>query len=640
MQQSGDDKNILTGSSASAAGAGIDPDLEHLRSYAEIRLALGDLFRTVRQALVTLDRQEADRQFGELMSKLAEDRFTLAVLGQFKRGKSSLMNAIIGREILPTGVLPLTSVITILRFGPKERLIIQKENGLYPAEFPVAELAAYVTEKGNPGNRKGIKAAYLELPVPFLRYGMEFVDTPGVGSSILANTETTYRFLPECDAALFVSSVDTPMTSEELRFLEEIKEHISRIFFVINKTDLVTDEERHEVEQYVAAAAGTGPDTGTAKVFSVSARLALEAKASGRPDLYERSGLKALEDSLASFLTKEKSGTFLSAIAQKGLRMLDQEIGRDILSTAYLQARTSAIAAEKVKAMPGDPREAASAIAKARARLDAFCQAITHHDRAEGIAGSLLEPLSSGEGEAAISAIDLTRARTVRPAAAIDLQAGLQTRGCPVCEHIAGQAFDFFAHWQYQLTVNERAREEFAAGLGFCPLHTWQLLAISSPQGASIGYAQLAKEAGRRLKATPFSPASGSVIRPWIHNAGNCPACRFLRREEENYTARLIASLDDEAGKSRYLRSEGACLYHLSRLLDATASAGTGDLLLQHARERFEQDAEDMRTYALKSDALRRALQNENEKDAYRRTVIRIVGGRSVCMPWAQDAEI
>ena len=93
----------------------IKPDLEKLRAYTQTKLALADQLRIVREALTALGREKVEQQCGELVVKLAEDRFTLAVLGQFKRGKSSLMNAIIGRELLPTGVLPLTSAITVLK---------------------------------------------------------------------------------------------------------------------------------------------------------------------------------------------------------------------------------------------------------------------------------------------------------------------------------------------------------------------------------------------------------------------------------------------------------------------------------------------------------------------------------------------
>ena len=139
------------------AASDIEPDIEKLRAYTQIKFALADQLRIMHQGFIALGRDDAERQCSELMAKLAEDRFILAVLGQFKRGKSSLMNAIIGREILPTGVLPLTSAITVLKYGTEKRLVITHVNSPFSEEYSVSELAEFVTEKSNPNNEKKIK---------------------------------------------------------------------------------------------------------------------------------------------------------------------------------------------------------------------------------------------------------------------------------------------------------------------------------------------------------------------------------------------------------------------------------------------------------------------------------------------------
>jgi len=121
-------------------GAAQTRSAEHaLRAYlqakqelaARVRSALGLL--RVRGTKGRVDRCQ------ELLVKLAEDRFNLVVLGLFKRGKSSLMNAIIGRELLPTGLLPLTSVVTMLRFGPTERLLLTRDES-WVEEAPISRL--------------------------------------------------------------------------------------------------------------------------------------------------------------------------------------------------------------------------------------------------------------------------------------------------------------------------------------------------------------------------------------------------------------------------------------------------------------------------------------------------------------------
>lgn len=617
------------------SGIEIIPDLQNLRSYAQIKLALGELLRVTHQGFITLGRKEAENQCQELLIKLAEDRFTLAVLGQFKRGKSSLMNAIVGEELLPTGVLPLTSAITILRYGPNERLIIEKEKSSFPLELTVASLADYVTEKGNPQNQKGVKAAYLELPVPFLRYGLEFVDTPGVGSAITANTETTYNFLPACDAALFVTSVDTPITTVELEFLNTIKEYVHKIFFIVNKIDLVADEEKKEILDFVAHTIRSGTGLQIDKVFAVSCQTAIAGRKTGKSELYERSGLKTLEDALSLFLTEEKSETFLAAVAQKAERIINTEKTNGSFTEKYLQERTETILAEKVRSIHEKPHDAALVITKAGTKFSDFYRYIVTKEAktsTDFYMGTPVNPTGVQKG------VTVDTLQSKEPAKEIDLQADLQVRGCPVCEHIIDQAFDFFAHWQYQISTNEQAQASFASGIAFCPLHTWQLQSMSSPQGASIGYARLAEEVAHRLKAD--DAMKGEQVRQWIHNSTNCPICKDLHEAELQYVLQLLESLREPEGMNRYRRSNGSCLYHLSLMLDKASPEELRTFFLHHAIEKFEQDAEDMRSFALKNVALRRSLQNENEKDAYRRTIIRIVGERSVCTPWTQDGTV
>jgi len=610
-----------------AIAVAIEPDIETLRAYTQTKLEMAAQLRLVREALAALGREQGERQCGELMVKLAEDRFTLAVLGQFKRGKSSLMNAILGREILPTGVLPLTSAITVLKYGPKERLVVCREDSMFPEELPLFCLPDYVTERGNPGNGKKLKSVCLELPLPFLRRGIEFVDTPGVGSAIAANTATAYGFLPECDAVLLVTSVDTPLTSLELAFLEEIREYVDRIFFVVNKTDLVADGELAEVLGFVAGTIRTQIGRDDVKVFPVSARAGLAAKTSGDAVLYEQSGIKALEEALASFLSKEKGTAFLAAVAHKALRILDDEEAQGAFGEAALSARAKAMEARGFVTIRRDPQAAAAAATGARAKLEALHANILAGRMADSGATEVRPPLAK-ETERAVAGVEPSPTST---------PADVETRGCPVCLLIAEQASDFFAHWQYQIGAEERAQAEFAAELGFCPLHTWQLLAMSSPHGASVGFARLAEQIARRLKENTASPAVGEAVWRLVRDSRNCRVCGLLHQAEKEHLQLFASMIGDAIGRSQYRRSQGVCLRHLGMLLETASTAESRAFLLSHAAQRFEEDAEDMRSYAMKHEALRRALQNRNEEDAYLRAIIRLVGGQSVCVPWDED---
>jgi hypothetical protein len=609
----------------------LNPDMEKLRAYTKTKLMLAGQLRIVRESLEALGRKNAEQQCNELMVKLAEDRFTLAVLGQFKRGKSSLMNAIIGRELLPTGLLPLTSAITMLKYGPEDKLIINHFESPFPEELPVSSLAGFVTENGNPGNRRKVKTAIVELPVPFLRRGIEFVDTPGIGSAITANTTTTYSFLPECDAVLFVTGVDSPMTSAELEFLKEIQEYVNKIFFVVNKADLVNSNELGEILDYVAATIREQSGSGKLKIFPVSARLGLEARMSGDAVLYSQSGLKALEEALGSFLSGEKLNAFLAAVAQKALRIIENEEADGAFTEENLLQRTIKIQEEKTVKFQPDPFEVVSALNEARTKLETWYNHIVSGE----------ETIETGAEISFSTSIENRTERKIEvsqaPGEAIDIEADLQSRECPVCRHLAKYSYDFFSHWQYELGTKEQAQEEFAEEQGFCPLHTWQLLAVSSPHGASVGFARLTERVSQLLRA---EDGVKNTLHLLTEGSGECRVCRKIELAESEYVRKLAGFIIEKDGREKYIRSQGVCLKHLEKLLKAIESEHIRKMLVSHASQRFDEDAEDMRAFALKSDALRRALQNRDEKDAHVRAIARLVGSRALAVPWPKDGEI
>ncbi len=299
----------------------IPPGLFPMKEYTRSKQSIAHEVRTLSEFLKQhLGEREAEA-CRSLMAKLVEDRFTLAVVGQYKRGKSTLMNALIGRDLLPTGVLPLTSAITVLTYGPRDRLTIAKEGTPYPERVPVADLADYVTERGNPGNTRKVARAVLEVPSPFLRRGLEFVDTPGIGSNIEANTATTHAFVPQSDAVVFVTGVESPMTRPEIEFLRSVREHVRKIFFVVNKMDLVPEAERQTILRFVSETIEKGIGADQIRLFPLSSRMALDACLEGREDAPDQSGLKPFQEALCDFLVRERNNVFLISVLDKLLRL-------------------------------------------------------------------------------------------------------------------------------------------------------------------------------------------------------------------------------------------------------------------------------------------------------------------------------
>jgi hypothetical protein len=123
-----------------------------LRDYDRLKMELAGIIRSVKQLAADRKDKEKSEECRSLLVRLAEDRFNLAVVGQFSRGKTSLMNALLGMDRLPVGVLPLTSVVTTVYHGDHERVLVQCKGWSLPHEVPLGELARHVTQAGNPGN--------------------------------------------------------------------------------------------------------------------------------------------------------------------------------------------------------------------------------------------------------------------------------------------------------------------------------------------------------------------------------------------------------------------------------------------------------------------------------------------------------
>jgi len=288
-----------------------------LHDYLKQKLRITEVVQAVlhraRQAGDDLVEAECRR----LLSRLASDRFNLVVVGQFNRGKSTLMNAVLGIECLPMGVLPLTSVITSVGYGDRECVLLHRGGDQLPIEASLAQLTENVTETGNPGNRKGIAVAEVLLPVELLRLGFHFVDTPGVGSAVAENTRTTRAFLPEADAAIFVTSFDSPLDEREIDLLAEVLAHVRKVFVVINKADTILPEQKDAVISFVRSRLPERLATSQAALFPVSALQALRSRIEGDARGLDESGILELEDALVRFLRVEKSREFLRRIADR-----------------------------------------------------------------------------------------------------------------------------------------------------------------------------------------------------------------------------------------------------------------------------------------------------------------------------------
>jgi GTP-binding protein EngB required for normal cell division len=229
---------------------------------------------TLEQGLRTLASLEllpaAQRRLAEeAADKLAGLGLYVAVIGEFKRGKTTLINALLGADLLPTGVLPVTAIPALVRFGPQPRVTLRLLEGA-EVDIDIAELRGYLTEQDNPGNRKGVREAVIEYPAAVLENGLILVDTPGTGSVHLHNTQAAVDFLPRVDVALLVLSVDAPLSESEAQLLEDVSHTAARIAVCLNKVDRLTPDECREAVGFVRTQVARSTSTDVT-VFAVSA---------------------------------------------------------------------------------------------------------------------------------------------------------------------------------------------------------------------------------------------------------------------------------------------------------------------------------------------------------------------------------
>jgi hypothetical protein len=296
--------------------------MNELRTYADRRLELGDMIRAALHLARGSGDKQAENRARDLLSRLAADTFQLAVTGQFSRGKTTLMNALLGGPYLPMGALPMTSVITRVRYGSRPKAIVRRRASGLGAEVPLTQVAGYIAQASATRAEQQVVSVEVEVPAEILRLGFEFIDTPGVGSAIEINTATTRRFVPQADAVIFVTAFDSPLTQAEAGFLADAARHAGKLFLVLNKRDLVSGQDGEAVLEFVRHRLREDMSMAGPRIFTLSALQALEAVVHGDDGRLADSGLPELYADLQEFLTTGKTRLFLRNIAGHAARLV------------------------------------------------------------------------------------------------------------------------------------------------------------------------------------------------------------------------------------------------------------------------------------------------------------------------------
>ena len=264
-----------------------------------------------------LESEQVAIEANELAERLAEGRFFVACVGQFKRGKSTLIGALIGESILPTGFVPVTAVPTVIRYGSTRSARIRAADGAW-WEIALHELEEYVSEECNPENIKQIAGAEVFVPSRLLATGMCLVDTPGLGSVFSGNTATTQAFIPHIDAALVVTGSDPPLAGEELALVESVAQHVEHLIVVLNKADKASAPERAAAIAFTQRLLAKRLHRPSELIFEISATERLEKRGP------ERDWGK-LVDALQR-LVQDSGRELIQSAGERGIQRLSEEL--------------------------------------------------------------------------------------------------------------------------------------------------------------------------------------------------------------------------------------------------------------------------------------------------------------------------
>ena len=207
----------------------------------------------------------------------AQDEISVAVLGRFKAGKSSFLNHFIGRGrtcSLPVGVVPVTAVVTEIRYGAKEEARVHHRDGS-DREIPLGEIGRYISEKENPENVRQVDSITVELPELRRFRGLKFVDTPGLESALSHNTQTSLDWLPNVGLALVAVSVDPPLSRRDIDLLQSLYRYTPKVAVLLTKADLLSEQELAEVLEFVSGQLARNLP-GTPRIFPYSTKPGFE----------------------------------------------------------------------------------------------------------------------------------------------------------------------------------------------------------------------------------------------------------------------------------------------------------------------------------------------------------------------------
>lgn len=288
----------------------------------------------------------------ELEEDIDQDYYTIMVVGEFKHGKSTFVNALLGQDIMPRDVTPTTATINAVFHSETPELQILKTDGqIEKRELTVNELNQYTAAADFQVDE--VKYLKLFLNAPLLQNRVVLIDTPGVNDLNQQRSDITFQFLPRADVIIFMTSMDAAIKQTEKTFIQEflISNGLDKIIFTANFMDRIDEDELDDTIDYIERRIQNIVSGESVRLFPISAREALDGKLRGDDELTKYSGVPELETEIKSRIeggdrSREKLDRFqwrLRAIAETVKAEIATAIDVSSQSLADLEAQLEAV---------------------------------------------------------------------------------------------------------------------------------------------------------------------------------------------------------------------------------------------------------------------------------------------------------
>ncbi|MDO5346129.1 MAG: dynamin family protein [Lachnospiraceae bacterium] len=326
---------------------------------ADITTALESTGEVMSRLELTKQAERAKEESNRIKSHV----FSVGIMGEFKRGKSTVINALLGKEIAPADVVPASATLNRITYGLTPKATIVYKDGRQE-EVPVEKIADYVTKitEGAAATSELVEQAVVEYPCQFCQNNVEIIDTPGLNDDDRMDA-ISEAVIPKLDAVVLVVSAGSPFSKSEAEFVRNklMTSDVTRLIVLVNRIDTIYSEKDRvkllesirekiirEILDRTASVHGddskiyqdTKDKLADIKLYPLSALQALVGRTEHKPELVEQSGILAFEERLSKLLTQERgvleilrSSAVIVSLLAEGENALSLRIGALEMST-------------------------------------------------------------------------------------------------------------------------------------------------------------------------------------------------------------------------------------------------------------------------------------------------------------------